>query len=162
MGDLADTVPEKCNMKCDNVAIDDGDDDDSAGGGSTSYETASSSVASQSEKPFPFKGTLAPDNNGMRYESSSTSNFSYNSACRGRKRINLRPRISSSSSSSLDSDDDSKSSPNNSSPSVTLKEWRKKSLLNSSENKNQVIKIASTEDMEKGKQKDRKQNCEEG
>ena len=92
--DLAATVPEKCNMICDNVAI---DDDDSAGGGSTSYETASSSVASQSEKPFPFKGTLATDNNGMRCESSSTSNFSFASPCRGRK---IGPKLPDSTSDS--------------------------------------------------------------
>ena len=132
-------MDSKSDRICDMVVDD--DDEDSGGGGTTSYETAGSSAASQCDKPSPFKGTKALENYS-KHESSS-SDIGTSNGARGRKRMNLRSRLSSSSSSSssrtasssasssssLDSDDDSKSSVNSSGTSVPSESWRKKNLF---------------------------------
>merc|ERR1712018_25356 len=151
-------------------------DDEEESGGGTSYETAGSSAASQCDKPSPFKGTLA-DKNYSQYESPKP-NFSDSRGSRGRKRINMRRRLSSSSSSSsssgtssssstssdtsLDSDDDSKSSLDSSSPSTSIENWRKKNL-SSRRNKNQCVtnKIPESGTDEKETEQDPKDKPED-
>jgi hypothetical protein len=150
-------------------------DDEEDSGGGTSYETAGSSAASQCDKPSPFKGTLA-EKNGSRCEG-NTSNLSLSRGSRGRKRINIRHRLSSSSSStsssrtslssstssatSLDSDDDSKSSVDNSSPSTSLESWRKKNLSSRCK-KNQTVKIEKPESVSDQKEMEQEQNENHG